>query len=301
MATNAMQNNNSGKRGSATCVCGADEPIMLGQKNSFTVVQCSRCEMVYVNPQPTAEELLVYYSKEYWGSHQKNLGLCSIEERLEDPNERRYFESIFRWLTKRVKLEEGMRLLEVGCSHGMFCELAIKEGLEVVGVEMDAEIAAATEKRIGAKVFAGGLSTQDFTEAEFDVVVMFDVLEHFTNPVEELSRIQKLLKPGGWLYLSTPCRDSFTAQSDVLSWGENKPPEHLFLFAYDDIEKLLEKYNLFVFDAKGIYSDRMYILARCGCKPERKYHKPNLLFAMCKYAAKNLERSIRYSLKKRAS
>lgn len=200
------------------CVCGANKPIEIGMKNNYMVVRCSKCGMVYVNPQPTEDELAEFYSKEYWQSHQRNIGLRSIEERLDDPNERKYFKGIFEWLAGRVKLEKGMKLLEVGCSHGMFCELAIQKHLEVVGVEMDSEIASATAKRIEAKVFAGGLSNQDFEDAQFDIVAMFDVIEHFTNPLEEMGRIHKLLKPGGWLYLSTPCRDAFTAQSDVLGW-----------------------------------------------------------------------------------
>lgn len=279
------------------CICGADQQIDLGQKNNYTVVSCSQCGMVYVNPQPNQSELISFYSKEYWGAHQEKLGLGSIEKRAQDPHEYKYFTDIFVWMKERVNIEQGMRLLEIGCSHGMFCEIASGASLDVVGVEMDKEIAASTAQRTGLKIFSGGISNQCFNSGEFDFVAMFDVLEHFTDPVQELRNITDVLKQNGWLYLSTPCRDEFSAQIDILAWGENKPPEHLFLFDYDTIENLLKRFGFYVWDAKGVYSNRMFILARKGVPPQNHYRKPVAWLMKAKFILRNIERKVRYAVR----
>lgn len=279
------------------CLCGADNAIKLGDKNGFNVVRCLECSMVYVNPQPTNDELQSYYSSQYWNQHQADLGLKSIEERINDLKEKAYFSDLLNWLTARVPLGTGMRLLEIGCSHGLFCELANKLDVEIVGVEMDEDIAQWTQKRTGLTIHSGGLANQSFKEAEFDVITLFDVFEHFTEPALELERIRRSLKPNGWLYLSTPCRDEPSAQTDIIGWGENKPPEHLFLFSYNDLESLLLKHGFHIWDARGIYSSRMFVLARKDNPPEAPYIKPPLWRTQIRGFLRTAERNVRHFIR----
>lgn len=283
----------SNMRQHVPCICGADTPLHVGEKNGCTVVRCSDCGMVYIDPQPTNDELQNFYSSDYWHQHQINLGLKSIEERISDDREQAYFADLLRWLTARVPIGAGTRLLEIGCSHGMFCELADKLGAEVVGVEMDEQIAQLTRERTGLAIHSGGLASQRFGNAEFDVVAMFDVIEHFTEPASELSRICQTLKTDGWLYLSTPCRDAPDAHDDILAWGENKPPEHLFLFSFNDLKTLLLKHGFHVWDARGIYSARMFVLARRDMPPTVPYTRPALWRWKLRDHFRILERSVR--------
>lgn len=285
------------RRQHVSCVCGADQPAGLGTKNGFDVVRCANCGMVYVNPQPTPEELREFYSAQYWNQHQISLGLKPIEDRVVDSREKAYFSDLLRWLTSRVPLDAGKRLLEVGCSHGIFCELVAGLGPSVVGVEMDEQIANSARQRTGLEIHSGGLASQAFKEGEFDVMCMFDVFEHFYEPRTELERISHFLKQGGWLYLSTPCRDNPAAQKDVLEWGENKPPEHLFLYGFNDLEKLLMQYGFHVWDAKGIYSSRMFVLARRDEAPKTPYRMPPLWPWRLRESLRTLERTVRHSLR----
>lgn len=297
MSERNVKSNSSKTAVYTACVCGADQAVALGKKNNYAVVRCSKCGMVYVNPQPSQDELVSFYSKDYWRTHQEKLGLRSIEERVQDPHEYKYFQDVFAWMKARVQIEQGMKLLEIGCSHGIFCEMASRASLDVVGVEMDTEIAELTAQRTGLKIFSGGIANQSFQSGEFNFVAMFDVLEHFTNPVQELRRITEILRQDGWLYLSTPCRDEFSAQADILAWGENKPPEHLFLFDYDGIASLLESLDLFVWDTKGVYSNRMFILARKGVPPQKRYGKPAAWLMKIKCILRNMERKSRYAIR----
>lgn len=291
-------NEASGKRQHVSCICGADNSEFLGDKNGFRLVACAKCGMVYVDPQPDNEELQNFYSSQYWHQHQVNLGLKSIEDRLLDGREKAYFVDVLHWLTSRVSLGTGMRLLEIGCSHGIFCELISKLKVEVVGVEMDEQIANLTEKRTGLTIHSGGLASQNFGEAEFDIIATFDVIEHFTDPNTELGRISHSLKSGGWLYLSTPCRDAPDAQNNILAWGENKPPEHLFLFSFNDLQTILLQHGFYVWDARGIYSSRMFILARKGIPPKIPYTKPSLWRWKFRDFFRTLERKLRYSVRR---
>lgn len=282
-----------------SCICGANRSSELGEKNGFNVVSCDSCGMVYINPQPTSTELQKFYSTQYWNQHQINLGLKPINERIIDAGEKKYFTDLLNWLTSHVPLDAEKRLLEVGCSHAIFCELVAKFGTNVVGVEMDEQIAQSAQKRTGLPIYSGGLAHQEFNNSEFDVICMFDVIEHFSEPKTELERIRLYLKQGGWLYLSTPCRDAPAAKYDVLKWGENKPPEHLFLYSFSDLEKLLNQYGFHVWDARGIYSARMYILARRDLAPTVSYRMPPLWPWQLRESLRTVERTVRHFLRRK--
>lgn len=100
-------------------------------------------------------------------------------------------------------LEPGARLLDVGCGVGTFLSVARRRGFEVTGVDIAAPpVRVARDQGFDARV--GSLADQCFPEASFDVVSLWDVIEHVEDPVALLREIRRVLKPGGTLLLETP-------------------------------------------------------------------------------------------------
>lgn len=96
------------------------------------------------------------------------------------------------------------RLLDVGCGTGLFLEAASARGWEVAGVELSMTAAAEARRRVGERVAVGTLEEAKFSDDTFDVVTLWEVIEHVPQPVKLLSEVRRVLRPGGVLLLSTP-------------------------------------------------------------------------------------------------
>lgn len=100
----------------------------------------------------------------------------------------------------------GRRVLDVGCSTGYLADFLTREReCQVIGLEPDAEAAAAAEERLPGRIRNGGTELfPTFNAGSFDVVLFADVLEHLLDPAQALRDARRLLAPGGRLVASIP-------------------------------------------------------------------------------------------------
>jgi SAM-dependent methyltransferase len=129
----------------------------------------------------------------------------------------------------------GRRLLDVGCASGLFLSLAQTAGWEVSGVEPNQKLCAAAEKLVGAK---GAVQCSDLEGAEltagFDVLTLWDVLEHVPKPQVFLSACRRLLRADGFLFLNVPDLNSKEARLLGRRWPLLLP-EHLNYFTRESL------------------------------------------------------------------
>lgn len=111
----------------------------------------------------------------------------------------------------------ALRLLDVGCSSGSVLKVARDLGFAVKGVEPAAQAAAAACSS-GFDVFPGVLQDAHYEDGQFDLVTLFEVIEHLRNPKELLLEIRRILRPGGLLVLSTGNVDSWTRACQKERW-----------------------------------------------------------------------------------
>lgn len=102
-------------------------------------------------------------------------------------------------------IDEGERVLDVGCSSGYLAERMQLRGATVIGLDVD-EHAATLARRFCEEVYVGDVETMElpFDAGSFDVVVCGDVIEHLRDPLTFLERVRPFLRPGGRLLVSTP-------------------------------------------------------------------------------------------------
>ena len=113
-------------------------------------------------------------------------------------------------IASRVVRLAGMdkRVLELGCYSGHMSKILVDRGCDVVGLEMDAEAAAAA-RNICTQVYEVDLDDDKWVtllkdQPKFDVVIAADVLEHLRDPGKCLSRVRGLMKENASLIVSTP-------------------------------------------------------------------------------------------------
>lgn len=96
-------------------------------------------------------------------------------------------------------------VLSVGCAGGVTEAELVKQGIKVVGVELNPKAAAIARQR-GLTILEGDASAIDISQVDdfFDCLIYADILEHLPDPVSLLKRHIKSLKPGGIVYVSIP-------------------------------------------------------------------------------------------------
>jgi len=110
-----------------------------------------------------------------------------------------------------------IKILDVGCSSGALLRVAGELGFPAFGVEPAAE-AANTAHTMGFEIFEGLLHEAAYADNRFDLVTLFEVIEHLTEPAAMLQEIRRILKPGGILLIGTGNGASWTAQILGAKW-----------------------------------------------------------------------------------
>ncbi len=115
------------------------------------------------------------------------------------------------------KVGNGLNLLDVGSGAGGMLPLLLPHG-SVSVIETDPESAAFLRRRYGDRIRLFEESFDRFRPTEsFDVISLFDVLEHIENDGAALEKIRTMLKPGGQLICTVPACPMLWSGHDVLS------------------------------------------------------------------------------------
>ena len=207
-------------------VCGSKEdPIVkygrynAVNKNLYHICECEYCHFQFVYPKPSEESLTVFYN-----THSKNDYKNYVAAR----------ELKIKWasflldVVERFKKPFG-KLLDVGCASGFAMEAAKAKGWDPYGIDISAENLMFVTEGLKCRVQCGTLSQITLSD-EYQLVLMFDVLEHVPSPRETLLKIKKLLMPEGLVAFTLPCIDSFSGKFFGRSWYHYAPPAHLNYF-----------------------------------------------------------------------
>jgi SAM-dependent methyltransferase len=199
-------------------------------------VRCKNCGFVYVNPRPTSEELKDFYQNPsyYKGGGGTDYGYPNyLEEKETYENQSRERLSIIERFIRPA------RLLDLGCAAGFFLKEAQERGWIIEGIEFSKPMAQFAEGIIRQKIHES-LAGSSLQPGSFDVVTMWDYIEHQFDPRETLLTVNRLLRPGGLVSISTPNTENFEAKTEADEWYEFRPPEHINFFTSTTLGLLLQ-------------------------------------------------------------
>jgi SAM-dependent methyltransferase len=156
------------------------------------VLRCADCDLEMLNAP------VVDYEAEYRDTHGPVLG--------ERPDAADIFNAYRPYQDQRVALLEAelgpdATLLEVGCSAGQFLD-AVKDRVgKATGVEPDPLAAKHAATTTGCSVYP---NLQALPKGRYDIICLFQVVEHMGNPLEELAAVTRYLADGGTLCVEVP-------------------------------------------------------------------------------------------------
>lgn len=226
-------------------LCGADDTeLVYVEKDrlmrlpgSFRLVRCRQCGLLYLNPRPTPDEIKYYYPDDYGPYNVTPGDDPSWISRLDD--------SFGYWKRARIvnnAYPQGGRVLDVGCAMGNFLDMLRRLGpWELYGLDITPEATLYAHDRYGVNTFTGALADAAYPDAYFDVVTMWDVLEHVFDPTSTLNEIHRILKPQGLLLIRVPNVDTWDARLFGRYWAGYDAPRHTFVFSPETLGVLLDK------------------------------------------------------------
>jgi 2-polyprenyl-3-methyl-5-hydroxy-6-metoxy-1,4-benzoquinol methylase len=211
--------------------------VSWAERDTQQIVECDQCQLVYVNPRLKKEIILNAYA-----SGEETKYAEQIESRLNT------FKYCFDLVEKHLPDVEG-KVLDVGASGGFFLKVAQERGWFIDGVEPSRWLCAFAKEHFNIDIKNGILEQFSYPENHFDVISMWDVIEHVFSPSEEIKRMIALLKPGGILILNTPDESSMLTKLAGRRWWFYLSV-HLFYFSPKTLGMILKKSGLEIVEVK---------------------------------------------------
>jgi len=218
-------------------VCGADEVRLKLHTRGVDVLQCRVCALAFWLPEEGFDAGRLYDGR-YFASGSASAGYddyAALEPALRSTFRRR-----LAWLREKP----GAWLLDVGAAYGFAASEAERAGFRVAGLELSAEAAVQAAARIPGRVVRASAIELPFSSARFDVITLWDVIEHLPDPHRAVAEISRCLRPGGRLALTTGDVESLVARLSGARWHLFTIPEHLFFFSRRSLHRLLEAHGL---------------------------------------------------------
>ncbi|MFC1705967.1 class I SAM-dependent methyltransferase [Planctomycetota bacterium] len=230
----------SGEIKRACPVCGTNAPATPARrKNGFAIHRCGSCTLMFVVPQPAPEELERIYDAGYFERGNKYAAEHQATGRR--PTSRPNDAARISRVQEHVQVG---RLLDVGCALGGFLSVAREQGFDVVGVEPSEPASRHVRDKLGIEAVNADLPSAGLPDESFDVVTLWDVIEHVADPLATLTEAERVLRPGGALLLSTGNAASLWARATGRYWQLLTPPQHLFFHTPASLRHMLTRSGL---------------------------------------------------------
>lgn len=184
-----------------------------------SIVRCNHCQVVYVNEKISQQEISTYYEV-------VDDPLYFAQQNAREKTFRNYLKKLEKIFPRKGKL------LDVGTNTGLFIRLARDSGWDAKGLEPNRWAVAYARKHYGISLANRPFSSDVFPKQSFSVVTMWDVIEHFTDPVAEMKKIYDYLSPDGVFAFSTIDPDSLFARMMGTRWSWYMEMHRVFFNRY---------------------------------------------------------------------
>lgn len=217
--------------------CGGSDCRRQFDKVGFTYVLCPHCGTLFVNPRPSAQVLIDFYT----ASPSASFWVHDFFEPVAEARRERIFRPRAEYVGGTFPAMAKGTIGDTGAGFGLFLEELAKlwPSARLVAIEPSPEMADICSEK-GLEVIPCAVEDVQGWDSRFDLLTSFELLEHLQSAGEFVNRIWHLLRPGGYLYLTTLNGEGFDIQ---VLWEQSKsvaPPHHLNFFNPRSLPMLLE-------------------------------------------------------------
>ena len=157
-------------------------------------------------------------------------------------------------INKFIKLKNKKKILDLGCSSGLFLDIAKEKKWETFGIELNEKEIEISKQNHNVKNINLYQARKEFN-LKFDVITMWDVIEHVKDPHELLKTVKKSLRPGGLFFFQTPNVNSLAARVLKEKCNVFDGIEHVNLFNEKNIYHIAKKNKFKVLLVESVISE----------------------------------------------
>ena len=200
-------------------------------KSDQPFVRCDGCTLVLINPRPRFEDIVGIYEADY-------------SQRYVRKRERKLWRAARRVRQIQRYVPEG-QWLDIGCSACFVLAAAKNAGFEVFGSDVDP-----TGLEYGAHEFGlenlhrGFFEEAGYNAGQFDVVTLYDVIEHVADLNRTVQELSRVLAPNGIIEVWTPDLGHWRRPRPLESWDAIMPSKHLYYFDRNTLDRLVSGHGL---------------------------------------------------------
>jgi SAM-dependent methyltransferase len=213
------------------------------EKTGFTLVLCQDCGTLFVNPRPPSRLLNDFYTR----SRSASFFVHDFFQPVAEARREKIFRPRAEYIKDTLPQKSKGLIGDIGAGVGLFLEELAKlwPFAKMVAIEPSLEEVAICKEK-GLETIPCTLEEVEGWDGKFDLLTSFELFEHLYSPDEFLKKIWKLLRPGGYLFLTTQNGEGFDIQ---ILWEKSKsicPPVHLNFFNPGSLKTLLESNGFIV-------------------------------------------------------
>lgn len=219
--------------------------------DSFALVKCQECELVFTNPRPTFDSIGAYYASDDYISHSgKSSSIVT------------YIYRIARFISTRRKIKlirklnsQSKTILDFGCGTGYFLSQCTKKGFSVAGVEPSQSARNNIPSAVKSHIHP---NLSNITN-KFEVITAWHVIEHVHDLRETIKSLRSLLNKKGHMIIALPNISSFDAEHYGPYWAGLDTPRHLYHFTPSSFKTLIKSLKLKLVSQYPLPFDAYYV------------------------------------------
>jgi 2-polyprenyl-3-methyl-5-hydroxy-6-metoxy-1,4-benzoquinol methylase len=206
----------------------------------YDIVDCQTCSFRFVHLPPDSSDLSAYYERAFETSYGNYVRARELKKA--------HFRHQLGLISSHLPGADA-RFLDIGCAAGFLLEVALERGWDATGVELNPRVLEYADSSVRRCIHIARAESFGSSET-FDVVSMFDVLEHSSGPRTMLETARSRLNDEGILIVQVPCVDSLGARTMGRRWYHYGVPSHLSYFDLSTFEKLAHSVGLRIREAR---------------------------------------------------
>jgi len=226
--------------------CGSSNFIVKYSFEKWKLNQCKSCKLMVTDPIPSIDDINFVYDEHYYNNPKvisqvvgEFFGYSDyVGERI---NKQQAYNKICQKIQMYInKRTNPIKLLDFGCGLGHFLDSAYDFGYLVHGVEFNKYAINYIRNRYTYKI----TSYEDFIKMneKFNIVTLFDVIEHLQDPFDTLNKLYNLIDTEGLLIISTMDSHSYMSRFLGLKLEDFKRiREHIYFFSKKNLTDLLTR------------------------------------------------------------
>lgn len=219
-------------------------------KDNYNMDLCGSCGFCFVNPRPSFQFLMNYYSlfghsNDYAGKKAPDLEFV-LEKEKTDPNSTIDARRLIKTIKSLARNTKSNKFLDVGCGYGVFSKEAMGAGFDVIALELAKNEREIAKGMTGLDPIATSFEDFDCAPESVGVVFMSQILEHALDINLWIQKSRNLLVDNGIMAIALPNYGSIFRMIMQDKEPYICPPAHLNFFNPRSLSTLLEKHGFAV-------------------------------------------------------